>query len=107
MFQFSPFASLAYFIQQEMLALHASGFPHSDIPGSLYVGNSPRLFAACYVLLRFLAPKHPPYTLIILNLFSFSLYLIVKDLIHLSSLPFRVDWADILMRLQDSNLFAF
>lgn len=71
MFQFSPFAFHTYFIQYGILALHASRFPHSDIPGSSHVGNSPRLFAAFYVLLRFLAPKHPPYTLINLNFFSF------------------------------------
>ena len=71
MFQFSPFAFLAYFIQQGMPELLSGRFPHSDIPGSMHVGNSPRLFAAYYVLLRFLAPKHPPYTLINLILFSF------------------------------------
>ena len=36
------------------------GFPHSDISGSTLVGNSPELFAACCVLLRPLAPRHPP-----------------------------------------------
>ena len=36
------------------------GFPHSDIPGSTFARNSPRLFAACHVLHRLLAPRHPP-----------------------------------------------
>jgi len=36
------------------------GFPHSDISGSTLVGNSPELFAACCVLHRPLAPRHPP-----------------------------------------------
>ena len=34
--------------------------PHSDIPGSKLARSSPRLFAACYVLLRRLPPRHPP-----------------------------------------------
>ena len=36
------------------------GFPHSDIPGSTSARDSPRLFAACHVLHRLLAPRHPP-----------------------------------------------
>ena len=39
------------------------GFPHSDIHGSTLVGSSPWLFAAFYVLHRFLAPRHPPLAL--------------------------------------------
>src|SRR5207245_9823195 len=40
-----------------------SGFPHSDIPGSKPACGSPRLIAACHVLHRLLAPRHPPYAL--------------------------------------------
>jgi hypothetical protein len=40
-----------------------AGFPHSDIPGSKPACGSPRLFAACHVLLRLSAPRHPPCTL--------------------------------------------
>ena len=36
------------------------GFPHSDIPGSIDICSSPRLFAACHVLLRLLMPRHSP-----------------------------------------------
>ena len=36
------------------------GFPHSDIRGSRAVRASPRLFAACRVLLRLREPRHPP-----------------------------------------------
>ena len=39
------------------------GLPHSEIPGSKFVCNSPRLIAACHVLHRLLAPRHPPYAL--------------------------------------------
>ena len=40
--------------------LLAEGFPHSDIRGSTIARISPRLFAACHVLHRLLAPRHPP-----------------------------------------------
>ena len=39
------------------------GLPHSDILGSKLVCSSPKLFAACHVLHRLLAPRHSPYTL--------------------------------------------
>ena len=45
------------------LSITLSGFPHSDIPGSMFACNSPRLFAACHVLHRLLVPRHPPYAL--------------------------------------------
>ena len=37
-----------------------AGLPHSDTPGSSLACSSPRLFAACHVLLRRLVPRHPP-----------------------------------------------
>ena len=37
-----------------------SGLPHSEILGSKPARGSPRLFAACHVLHRLLAPRHPP-----------------------------------------------
>ena len=36
------------------------GFPHSEIPGSKVARTSPGLIAACHVLHRLLAPRHPP-----------------------------------------------
>src|SRR5690606_12978695 len=36
------------------------GFPHSDIPGSTLPYSSPRHFVVRHVLLRLLAPRHPP-----------------------------------------------
>jgi hypothetical protein len=43
------------------------GFPHSDIRGSSIARISPQLIAACHVLHRLLAPRHPPNALIALN----------------------------------------
>jgi hypothetical protein len=39
------------------------GFPHSEIRGSKFVRNSPRLIAAYHVLHRLSAPRHSPNTL--------------------------------------------
>ena len=36
------------------------GFPHSEIPGSKPAHGSPGLIAACHVLHRLYAPRHPP-----------------------------------------------
>ena len=38
------------------------GFPHSDTSGSKLVWQLPEAFAAFYVLLRLLSPRHSPYT---------------------------------------------
>jgi hypothetical protein len=43
------------------------GFPHSDICGSTIARISPQLFAACHVLHRLLAPRHPPNALLFLH----------------------------------------
>ena len=40
--------------------LAPAGFPHSDIRGSQGICPSPRLFAACHVLLRLREPKASP-----------------------------------------------
>ena len=35
------------------------GFPHSEIPGSKFIHNSPGLIAVYHVLHRLLMPRHP------------------------------------------------
>ena len=47
--------------------LLAEGFPHSEIRGSTIARISPRLIAACHVLHRLLAPRHPPNALLSLH----------------------------------------
>ena len=63
MFQFPRFPPyiLVYSYAGDYIAI--AGFPHSDICGSMFICNSPQLFAACHVLLRRLVPRHPPYAL--------------------------------------------
>jgi hypothetical protein len=58
MFQFTGFASWTYgFSPGSSLR---KGLPHSEIQGSTIARISPWLFAACHVLHRLLAPRHPP-----------------------------------------------
>ena len=66
MFQFPPFApGLKAGRLPEAVRL-----PRSDIRGSMAACASPRLFAACRVLLRLLEPRYPPSAL---AFFSFTL----------------------------------
>ncbi len=54
------------------LPYSGSGFPHSEISGSKPVRGSPKLIAAYHVLHRLSAPRHPPNTLLALDLRSKS-----------------------------------
>ena len=60
MFQFRAFPSYAYFIQRTIRRYCLRGFPHSEISGSMDICSSPKLIAACHVLLRLLMPRHSP-----------------------------------------------
>ena len=42
------------------------GFPHSEILGSKFIDNYPRLIAVYYVLHRLPTPRHPPNALLLL-----------------------------------------
>ena len=64
MFQFRAFPPYGYLIHRTVLRYCLSGFPHSEIPGSQLICSSPRLIAACRVLLRLLMPRHSPCALI-------------------------------------------
>ena len=63
MVHFPGLARARLWIQRTVSRVHRDGFPHSDIPGSKPACGSPRLIAACHVLHRLLAPRHPPYAL--------------------------------------------
>ena len=49
-----------------------SGLPHSDIPASSDICSYTGLFAACHVLPRLAAPRHPLWTLLRLTILFFS-----------------------------------
>ena len=63
MVHFPGLARTRLCIQRAVTRFCRVGFPHSDIPGSKPVCGFPRLIAACHVLHRLLAPRHPPYAL--------------------------------------------
>ena len=65
MFQFSGFASPTYEFSRRYTL--RCGLPHSDIFGSKFARNSPKLIAACYVLHRLSVPRHPPNALVMLD----------------------------------------
>jgi hypothetical protein len=58
MFQFAGFASPPYEFRWRYRL--RGGLPHSEIPGSPIARISPGLVAACHVLHRLSAPRHPP-----------------------------------------------
>ena len=72
MFQFGGFPAYTYFIQCTLYGSSPHGFPHSEIRGSTDICSSPRLIAACHVLLRLLMPRHSPCALLRLNSLRFS-----------------------------------
>ncbi len=53
-------ALLGLYIHPKVLLFYCSGFPHSEISGSKIACISPKLIAACHVLLRHVSPRHPP-----------------------------------------------
>jgi len=63
MVHFPGLARTRLCIQRAVSRVHRDGFPHSEIPGSMPACGSPGLIAASHVLLRLLAPRHPPYAL--------------------------------------------
>jgi hypothetical protein len=63
MVHFPGLARARLWIQRAGIPFYGIGFPHSEIPGSKPACGSPGLIAACHVLHRLLAPRHPPYAL--------------------------------------------
>jgi hypothetical protein len=88
MVHFPELAHTGLCIQPAVTGVHPAGFPHSDIPGSKPACGSPRLFAACHVLHRLLAPRHPPYALssLIIKLTQYVVSQGVSKRLHASRL---------------------
>ena len=47
-------------VQCTLVRYCRTGLPHSEISGSMFICNSPKLIAACRVLHRLLMPRHSP-----------------------------------------------
>ncbi len=60
MVHFPGFARTRLWIHRAVRRFYPRGFPHSEISGSMPACGSPKLIAACHVLLRLLLPRHPP-----------------------------------------------
>ena len=88
MFQFRAFPSYAYFIQRTIPEYCSGGFPHSEISGSTDICSSPKLIAACHVLLRLLMPRHSPCALYSLTFRRCGLH-ILRCNASVSAHPFR------------------
>ena len=61
---------LTLWIGIRMIRVYRTGFPHSEIHGSMDICSLPWLIAAYHVFLRLLVPRHPPCALFLLNLFD-------------------------------------
>ena len=60
MFHFSGFRALfPIWFGKRRRSVASAGLPHSEISGSKRICRSPKLIAACHVLHRLLAPRHP------------------------------------------------
>ena len=60
-----PFLTL--WIGVRMIRVYRTGFPHSEIHGSMDICSLPWLIAAYHVFLRLLVPRHPPCALFCLT----------------------------------------
>ena len=59
------------------MILHHEGFPIRKSVDIMLICSSPRLIAACHVLLRLLMPRHSPYALVRLNFLYIVSYTLV------------------------------
>jgi hypothetical protein len=87
MVHFPGLARTRLCIQRAVSRVHRDGFPHSEIPGSKPACGSPGLIAASHVLLRLLAPRHPPYALSSLTI-KLTLHVVPAHLVVSGALCF-------------------
>ena len=64
---------LTLWIGVRMIRVYRTGFPHSEIHGSMDICSLPWLIAAYHVFLRLLVPRHPPCALLRLTSYSIAL----------------------------------
>ena len=89
MFQFPGFPSHSYVFTIRYLDITLSEFPHSEILGSQFTCNSPKLIAAYHVLHRLLMPRHSPCALCsltyLVKIFQSFAFNITKNISWLTS----------------------
>ena len=106
MFQFRAFPSYDYFIHRTILRYCLSGFPHSEISGSMLICSSPKLIAACRVLHRLLMPRHSPCALFSLTYGLLVLLAFLQNYAGNSSEEY-FEIVSTLNYLKFHNIFAF
>src|SRR4029079_10920680 len=81
-----------YEFSREILPFQSRGFPHSEIPGSTLVCNSPRLIAADHVLHRLPSPRHSPCALssLIITLILPKALSTQSELLQICRLPINI-----------------
>ena len=79
-------------IQYTLMRYCLTGFPHSEICGSMDICSYPQLIAACHVLLRLLMPSHSPYALYSLTFFSIFRLLVSQELHKTRVFVFEIDY---------------
>ena len=94
MFQFSGLTS------RRMIQLHWTGLPHSEIPGSNRICQSPELIAAYHVLHRLWEPRHPPCAL---NYFIYQYSYEFWSLYFLSICQRTLSFSDLRLLLRISS----
>ena len=82
----------------------SGGLPHSEIRGSGDICSSPRLFAACHVLLRLREPRHPSCALLSFPLTVFEFLLPYHHDLHHGILS--LSWFELFGSLCDFVSFA-
>ena len=81
MFQFPGLSSMSYVLAQRWYRITDIRLPHSEIPGSLSVYDSPRRFAVNCVLHQLYVPRHSPYALSNLIYLRFPIYLFLRTVL--------------------------
>ena len=84
MFQFRQFPTYTYEFSVCYTDMTPCGFPHSEIRGSMFICNSPRLIAAYHVFLRLPVPRHSPCALFSLTVIFLArfFHLPTKELLN-------------------------
>ena len=76
-----------------ILEVFSSGFPHSDICGSMDICSSPQLFAAYHVFHRLSVPRHPPCALLRLTINFHSVGSVCLYFVSTLVRLFRIFWS--------------
>ncbi len=84
-----------YGFMRRVSRVRREGLPHSEIVGLSPADGSPTLIAAYHVLLRPLAPRHPPYALCSLFSGFDSLEVLAQSMLHQHGSSFTLSYSSL------------